>query len=135
MILVYIIVVNKDKYYSAIIVSILSVILVLVTSTLFQNQMSEAQEDSISQLLEKADSLYNEGKYQEAIIWYDKALGIDPFGLAQKRTDQVEIMDRVIDEFHARQAFEKGPEAPGLLDDDAEIQVQNFSESPLPEQI
>ena len=51
---------------------------ILVTNTLFQNQLSEAQEDSIYQLLEKANSLYSQGEYQEAITWLDKALVIDP---------------------------------------------------------
>jgi len=40
--------------------------------------LSEAQEDSIYQLLEKANSLYSQGEYQEAITWLDKALVIDP---------------------------------------------------------
>lgn len=51
---------------------------ILVASTLFQNQVSEAQEDSISKLFEKAASLYDQGEYQEAIIWYDRVLTIDP---------------------------------------------------------
>ena len=75
--------VNEDKY-SAITVSILSVILVLVTNTLFHNQLSEAQEGSLQVLETKADllnygnSYYEQGEYQEAITWFDKALEIDP---------------------------------------------------------
>src|SRR5829696_8198169 len=59
-------------------ISFILLFFIFITSTLFQNQLSEAQEDSISQLLEKGNSLYQQGEYQEAITWFDKVLAIDP---------------------------------------------------------
>ena len=81
----------KPKEFNHLFVRISFILLffILVTSTLFQNQLSEAQEGSISHLLEKGDSLYNQGKYQEAITWYDKVIAVDSnhiFALYNKGT-------------------------------------------------
>ena len=51
---------------------------ILITSILFQNQLSEAQKNSIYQFFENGKSLYEQGNYEEAIKWFDKALAIDP---------------------------------------------------------
>ena len=70
---------RPEKFHSLLLrTSFILLFFILITTTiLFENQLSKAQ-DSISQFLEKANSLYDQGKYQEAITWYDKALAIDP---------------------------------------------------------
>jgi Flp pilus assembly protein TadD len=66
---------RSRELYSLSFILLLSV---FITGTLFQNHLSEGQEDSISQLLEKGYSLNHQGKEQKAITLFDKVLAIDP---------------------------------------------------------
>jgi tetratricopeptide (TPR) repeat protein len=41
-------------------------------------EAQSTNSSSVDELINEGDSLFNQGRYEEAIIWYDKALKIDP---------------------------------------------------------
>jgi tetratricopeptide (TPR) repeat protein len=60
---------------------LLTVVIVMGIGSSYQIESAEGQlpnTSSVSELVEKANSLYNMSKYEESITWYDKALEIDP---------------------------------------------------------
>jgi tetratricopeptide (TPR) repeat protein len=55
-----------------------------IFTTFFLHQFVEATDSKseISEFIDKAESFYQKGKYEEAITWLDKALEIDPRSIA-----------------------------------------------------
>src|SRR5919106_6999875 len=74
---------NIDVFitYSVSVTMFLTAMLVVGVTSIYQIGNVEAQStniSSVSELIAKGDSLFNQGKYEEAITYFDKILALDP---------------------------------------------------------
>src|SRR5258708_21912405 len=61
--------------------------------------------------------------------------GINAFGIPQKRTYQVEIVNTMIDDFHPGSGIKEFPEMPGSMYIDVNLDIANFADKALPDDI
>ena len=72
---------NDFTIYSITVTILLTILLILIVNADYQIGTVEAQltnASSIPELIDKGDLLFNQGRYKEAITYFDKALALDP---------------------------------------------------------